>query len=335
MADAYFSLSDSDRAEVLAICADQLHRPAVLLEKDAWVVWTLSKLFSAHDGRHLTFKGGTSLSKAYGVIRRFSEDIDLTLDIRHLLPDLVDEKQPLPPNRSQSKKWDEMVKKRLPAWIEKTVMPMLQSGLQEDRMRADLHQDADKLYLRYAPLEQGTGYVRPAVLLEFGARATGEPNQIIQVNCDMENALEGVSFPRANPLVMKIERTFWEKATAAHVFCLQGRIRGERYARHWYDLVCIASSDYATSAVDAKDVAAMVADHKSVFFRESAHDGSVIDYHAAVNGGLKLIPGDAGLLELREDYAAMLSAGLLPRDAPTFDDLMQRCQQLEDRLNAC
>ncbi len=91
MADVFLNLSASDRRDVLGIAADKSGRPAHLLEKDAWVVWALAALYATSLGEHLVFKGGTSLSKAYGVIRRFSEDVDLTYDIRAIAPDLVGE----------------------------------------------------------------------------------------------------------------------------------------------------------------------------------------------------------------------------------------------------
>lgn len=75
MADQFLTLSKDDRREALAVAADRTGRPIHLLEKDVWVVWTLQTLFSSKLGEHLVFKGGTSLSKAYGVIKRFSEDV--------------------------------------------------------------------------------------------------------------------------------------------------------------------------------------------------------------------------------------------------------------------
>ena len=91
MAEAFLTLSADDRREALAVAADRSGRPLHLLEKDVWVVWTLATLFGSDLGEHLVFKGGTSLSKAYHVIRRFSEDVDLTYDIRAIAPDLVGE----------------------------------------------------------------------------------------------------------------------------------------------------------------------------------------------------------------------------------------------------
>jgi predicted nucleotidyltransferase component of viral defense system len=89
MAEYFLQLSVEDRREALSYAADRLGRPAHLLEKDVWVVWALETLFGSILGEHLIFKGGTSLSKAYKVIRRFSEDVDLTYDIRAIAPDLV------------------------------------------------------------------------------------------------------------------------------------------------------------------------------------------------------------------------------------------------------
>ena len=115
MADSFLLLPAEDRREVLSIAADRSGRPAHLLEKDAWVVWALAALYGSPLGEHLVFKGGTSLSKAYGVIRRFSEDVDLTYDIRALAPELVgDNSEALPKTPSEEKRWTKQVRKRLP-----------------------------------------------------------------------------------------------------------------------------------------------------------------------------------------------------------------------------
>ena len=90
MAEAFLRLSGKDRLDALGVAADRLGRPAHLLEKDVWVVWAIQQLFGSPIGTNLVFKGGTSLSKAYQVIDRFSEDVDLTFDIRALIPDLLE-----------------------------------------------------------------------------------------------------------------------------------------------------------------------------------------------------------------------------------------------------
>ena len=112
MAENLFALSAADRKEALAVAASKSGRPAHILEKDAWVVWTLSILFRAPFAQHLIFKGGTSLSKVYKAIDRFSEDVDVTYDIRAIAPDLVKDAGPdaLPASRSQAAKWRDTIK---------------------------------------------------------------------------------------------------------------------------------------------------------------------------------------------------------------------------------
>lgn len=256
MADAFLHLPAEDRREALVVAADRSGRPVHLLEKDVWVVWALAALYGSPLGEHLVFKGGTSLSKAYGVIRRFSEDVDLTYDIRTLAPDMVD-----------------------------------------------------------------------------GARSTGEPASLRDIACDASGLIEGVTFPTARPRVMHAERTFWEKATAIHVFCLQERLRGDRFARHWHDVARLDEAGFATSAFADRDLANAVARHKTMFFAEKALDRSGIDYAAAVNGGLQLVPAGDGVKVLEEDYARMVEDGLLLEDAEPFADLMERCEDIAARAN--
>lgn len=142
------------------------------------------------------------------------------------------------------------------------------------------------------------------MLLEFGARSsTGEPTELRPVACDAAPHLPDVSLPSATPQVMRPERTVWEKATAIHVFCAQGSVRGgDRYARHWPDVTRLA--------------------------------GAPIDYRAAVTGALDLAPSGYARNTLAEDCQRMVEGGLLLDDAEPLDVLLQRCQALVLKVNA-
>lgn len=154
------------------------------------------------------------------------------------------------------------------------------------------------------------------------------------VTCDAAGFIEGVDSPTARPRVMHGERTFWEKATAIHVFCLQDRLRGDRFARHWHDIVRLDEAGFAATAFADRDLANAVARHKMMFFSERAADRSAIDYAAAVNGGLQLVPSDDGAIALAEDYARMFDDGLLLEDAEPFDTLMAHCADIARRANS-
>ena len=336
MRERYFDLSPSDKKDLLETAAERSGRSPHLLEKDVWVVWTLSALFRSGLGADLTFKGGTSLSKAYKAIDRFSEDIDLTYDIRRLIGDLMENANEIPRNASQTKKWTKAVRERLPQWIEADVLPVLLRIMADEGIIAELSlvgEEKDSLLLSYAPMKIGTGYVTPQVRLEFGARATGEPREAIFVECDLAALMPDITFPEATPLVMKIERTFWEKATAAHVFCLQNRLRGERFSRHWYDIAKLVQSARLEASLPAKEYGKLVVAHKSMFFAEKDQSGVSIDYAECLRGRLRLVPTGATYEALAEDYAKMVEDGVMLQNAQDFRALMDECVEIERRIN--
>ena len=195
--------------------------------------------------------------------------------------------------------------------------------------------EGDKVFINYAPLATGTGYVAPAVMLEFGARSTGEPSEPRAIRCDAAAFLQELAFPTATLQVMRAERTFWEKATAIHVFCAQGEFRGgDRFACHWHDVTRLDAAGFADAAIADKALARAVADHKSVFFAEKNTHGDVIDYYATVAGGLQLVPNDSALAKLATDYQHMVDDGLFLDDVEAFDVLMERCRAIQQKANA-
>ena len=334
MAERYLDLPRIDRREVLDLAASASGRPAYLLEKDVWVVWSLEMLFAGPLGAPLVFKGGTSLSKAYGAIRRFSEDVDLTYDIRALAPELVrDRPDALPPNRSQERKWTRTVREALNAWTHDVAQPALEGALRAVEPDGRVKVKDSDVFIRYVALDEGTSYRRPEVKLEFGGRATGEPSAVMPVRCDAADHVQGVEFPTATPRVLQAERTFWEKATAAHVFCAQRRVRGEGFARHWHDLARLDDAGIAARALADRGIAEGVAAHKAAFFREKDASGDWVDYQAAVAGGLRLVPTGDAHLALAEDYARMVEDRWLLDDAEPFDALIDACQAIEDQAN--
>ncbi len=310
-------------------------RRAHLLEKDIWVVLALRALMESPFGRDLTFKGGTSLAKAYRAIRRFSEDLDVTYDIRAIAPDLVagHGEEALPSTRSQERRWTREIRGRLASWVETHARPTIKANLSESGLSAHLRTEGDRIWIGYEPMFADYSFVRPEVMVEFGARSSGEPREERPIECDAAPYISEVAFPSTHSFVMLAERTFWEKATAVHVFCRQMRSRGERLSRHWYDLVRLDDAGLAGKALANRDVAQAVARHKSMFFREKEAEGSWIDYEAAVSGGLQLLPDGTAYEALAEDYGRMLSDGMLLEDEERFEVLMGRCADLQERAN--
>lgn len=336
------SLPPSDRAEAFELASAACGREPFILEKDTWVVWALSVVFAEGFGGRLAFKGGTSLSKAYGAIDRFSEDVDLTHDIRPLLADVPGVGEDgLPETRSQSKRWTEAARERLAAWISADLKPVVDRAIEAAGLEATTRVHglaSEKLGILYRPSVEALhpgGYVAPEVTLELGGRATGEPVEVLRVRCDAAPHVPGVAFPEASPRVMRIERTFWEKATAAHVFCAQGDLKGERFSRHWCDLAALSRHARYASMLADRRVADAVARHKAHFFRENLPGGGgPVDYAAAVGGRLRIVPSGEAAAALEADHAAMAASGMLGASATTFAEVMETCARIEREANA-
>jgi hypothetical protein len=147
--------------------------------------------------------------------------------------------------------------------------------------------------------------------------------------------LHGVTFPEAMPQVMRVERTFWEKVTAIHVFCAQGSFPGgDRFARHWHDVTRLDAAGFADSAVADTALAKAVGDHKAIFFAEKNLDGELIACHTAVSGGLRLVPDKDALAKLADDYLHMVDDVLFLDEVESFDVLLNRCLAIQQKANA-
>ena len=336
MTEAFLGLSAAERTEALQVAASTSGRPLHVLEKDVWVVWTLSALFESPFGKHLVFKGGTSLSKAYKAIERFSEDIDVTYDIRVIAEDLVKDAsgdEPLPQSKAQGKQWSDEIRERLPAWLNDAVLPYLERQLEALQLDAEARVDDECIFIEYATQAQGIGYVAPRIKIEFGARSTGQPAEAQQVLCDAAEFLSGLTFPVAMPRVMRVERTVWEKMTAIHVFCLQGSIK-DRLSRHWHDVAKLDVAGHVDAALKRRDIAQRIANHKSWFFAAKDSHHNAINYASAVSGGLMLVPQGKTLEALTADYAKMVDDRLFLREPEPFSWIIERCREIEKRANA-
>lgn len=335
--ESFINLGIEEKRSVLELASTESCSNTFYFEKDVWIVWTLQQLFNAPFGSNLVFKGGTSLSKAYGIIDRFSEDIDITYDVRSIAHDLTATGSVIPPTNSQAKRWTKEIRSRLADWITVEVKAFLEHALKRDSLEAEINVEGDVLRLEYNPLtDRSSEYVQPVVLLEFGARSTGEPVNKFTICCDAAKSVpRNLIFPEAKVRVMTAERTFWEKSTAVHTICAGGRIRGRgNFARHWYDLMRLDKAGIAEKAFADKKLASNVAEHQSAFFREKDRDGNWIDFHEILKGSLRLVPTGTARDLVRKDYNEMVSNGMLYSDIPTFDELMIKLADIERRANS-
>lgn len=325
-----------DRDEAFQEAAAQLGLSKAIMEKDFWVVWSLKRLFALPSfGTHLIFKGGTSLSKAYDAIYRFSEDVDLSLDRAQLGFSGEDDLEN--PKLSSSRR--KTLLKDLQEEAEKTVAgPLL--GELKHAMNENLAVDADlvvdpddaqTLLFRYPSAENAdpTTYIQPIVRFEFGARGVQLPAEQKIVKPYLATAIPDLLGSADVPAkVLALERSFWEKATILHMLYHQDPKKplADRMSRHYYDFGMLIEHEAKQRALNNLSLLDEVAHHKSVFFK-----AAWAKYDTACPGSLRLLPGSELEAALRRDYVGMRE--MIIGEAPSFDDILQRIRTLEAEVN--
>lgn len=352
--DDIAALPVRDRRELFAIVAEEARKtlgmnlsPAVV-EKDFWVCWTLLKLFTlpeaaVADGKpKLIFKGGTSLSKVFGAIYRFSEDIDVSVEPRLLGVNL----EPLDDpglSRTKLKEIGEQLTRGCLQYTRERVAPALQAAtgavLGNEAWWADRSSDTHGpiLVFLYPRASDPASYVLPGVRLELGARADLHPwhygdmrPYVWDVRPDaFEQGREGatVSVP-----TLDAERTFWEKVTLLHVENNRAdRPPDEeprawrRISRHGYDLAMLARTEVAERALADTGLFRRVCRTKDLWFRSGFSDYEKLD-----RSRVSIVPK----LQLRRafirDYASMKAMFFV--EPPTIDDLLDDLAALEARI---
>ena len=336
MTEAFLSLAARNRKEILETAAGQLGRPPFILEKDIWICWLLQVLFSIPNGHPMAFKGGTSLSKVYQIIDRFSEDVDITLDYKAFDSTF----DPFDPAASGTdiKKFNSRLKSSVRRYLEEVVEPALQTaraGLATPNQHVvSIDEDGERVWFVYpSAVEDPVDYVESRVLLEFGGRNVIVPNEQHKIAPYITDLTGDLDYPAADVTVLSPERTFWEKATLIHVECHRRRLGPaagpKRLARHWFDLVCFAQHHAGRAALSRPDLLEDVVRHKKIFF-----NASYARYDRCLDGCLRLVPDSDQLASLKSDYDAMRVAGILSADAPTFGALIQQIRILETEINS-
>jgi hypothetical protein len=327
--EAFLQLSPEEQADILQTRATKLGRRAEHLEKDIWICWVLQGLFAMHGRLPMAFKGGTSLSKVYGAIRRFSEDVDITVDYKSLDQSI----DPFDPkvSRTARDKYTELLRIKLADHTNNVIRPHFENLLsqfpEKPTCPLKISEDGEQLFIPY-PSRFGKD---ESVLLEFGGRNVIVPNEDRHLRPYIAAELRDLKFPEAAVQVLSPCRTFWEKATLIHVACNRAhpKLDADRQSRHWHDVAVLADHEIGKTSIADRQLLADVVKHKNIFFRTS-----YANYKACLSGGLRLIPGKALQDALRLDYEKMIADGMFEGEPPSFESIVRRLKALEIEINA-
>ena len=322
---SFLALDRPARAEALATAALSAGKAPQVLEKDLWVCWCLERLFTATDIPALVFKGGTSLSKVFRAIDRFSEDVDITV----AGSDLGFEDRTDISNAARDKSLEALNGKLL-----ELARGRLRRILEDPAVEVAVDDDAT-IWVRYDSAGQGAGagaeYFRDSVKIELGARNPVTPAEPHEITADLSTALPQMVFPKVTVQVLSPVRTFWEKATILHAEYHRAIAKptAERLARHYYDLSELAEHEIGQRALREMSLLETVAADKARLFRRKW-----ARYDLARPGTLRLIPPDARSVALAEDLAKMIESGMFVGTPPTWAAVLDRLTRLEAAINS-
>lgn len=318
-------LTPSERNELFSETAARLGITPAVVEKDFWVSWVLKKLFEDPNLAPLfMFKGGTSLSKVYGLIERFSEDIDLVLDWRQ-----ITEQEPFATrSNTQQDKFNKAAVARTNDYVAATLLPALQNLLGEFAACSLDEEKASNIQIAYSAAFPDE-YLRPQVLLEIGALSAWAPSELRRISTFAAQQFpELFKQPDCEVRVISAKRTFWDKATILHNETCRPveKPQNKGYSRHYYDLARLAASPIKREALEDLELLANVVAYKRQFF---CHGWS--KYDLASPGTFRLVPDGHVSDAVSRDYRAMQN--MFFGAVPTMEEILQVLQDLESEIN--
>ncbi len=332
----FIQLSSDERNLYCRQAAERMETPlpAAVIEKDLWVCWTLNLLNEIPELKGtITFKGGTSLSKAWGLIERFSEDIDIAINRKVFGQQPPHGAEDATSNRQRKTRLEEL-EGRSTTFIMGVLLPILQEKIAEHLNPAEFTlkpiQKGNEVNIEFeypGTLKSELGGLLPVVLIELVPRADEVPNEerkITPIIYEVFEDLLGVgSF---NISTLAPERTFLEKLLFIHE-TLEGFNKGsERKSRHYYDLLKLYKAGVFERIKNNRELLQMVVEHRQTFFRYNT-----LDYAGILNNGVRVVPSKDSWTDWRSDYTR--TAIMIYNNIPSFEELMSFAEQLENEFN--
>ena len=330
--DDFAKLSPENQRDAFMASAATRGVLPVIIEKDFWVCWSLRRLFEIKDqiGTRMVFKGGTSLSKVWNLIDRFSEDIDISLHQEDL---------GYKPEPGQSKKKEnkaiEHLDHQCQARVQGVVLPALLKTYRATLGHSNFQlmvdpQDSQSLVFRYpSSLPNQSGYLAQQVKLEFGARSEHWPTEDQTIRPYVAIDLPQVAVSAEVPVkVVKAERTFLDKVLILYTFhhWPPEKPLNDRQSRHYYDVYRLFPTEVGERAVNDRELFEKVVDHQIKFFFRSW-----AKYDLAKRGAIRLAPSSNLLPLLEKDYEAMTE--MIFGEIPSFQSILDCLRELEQAMN--
>lgn len=327
----FLTLKKNDQLAAIQLVSINRKISPIIIEKDLWVTYILNKLFySSQYKNSFVFKGGTSLSKGYGIIKRFSEDVDLVLDWRKL--GYADNTPWEERSNRKQELFNKEANKKAAAWINEILKPDLEKIVSKDINDFEFfikEDDPQTLMFQYPSiLSSDLIGIEKTIRLEIGPLAATIPKNDLNITSYVEEQYPQFFDKGPNIIpVVTAERTFWEKATILHAEA--HRTINEvpaRYSRHYYDL-------YQLSMTSVKDLALKNIDllSKVVEFKKKFYPSNRANYDLATPSTIVLTPPEIQLDKLYKDYEAMQD--MIFEGSVSFETILEGIRVLEKEIH--
>jgi predicted nucleotidyltransferase component of viral defense system len=325
----FYNIPITAKKEILQEVSEKTNLPAYAVEKDWWVVQALTILFELEVGEHLVFKGGTSLSKAWNAIERFSEDIDLAIDRAFFNF-----------NGELGKNQRDRLRKKANQYICGTLYPALQNafndkGIQDIKIELDENTTSDQdpviISVYYPNVIKSPGYIKPRVQIEIGCRSLREPFENRAIQSLVDNiypqavfALQPIQIPSVLP-----ERTFLEKIFLLHEELQRpkNKMKVNRLSRHLYDVYKMSKTEIASKALLNKELYETIVKHRYSFTKVGS-----VDYNLHQPQTINIIPTQKLMSSWAADYKTMQEQ-MIHGESPNFDELIETLKSLNNSIN--
>jgi len=336
--NSFFQLSSQDRIEIINQAVIHKKLPPEAIEKDIWVTAVLRALFALPYSEHISFKGGTSLSKCWSVIERFSEDVDIAINREYFgfFGEIFTIKQI---SKNLRKACCKFCRNTLQFDLAKQ---MIESGIDENMFSVSMNitdittVDPEKIFIKYKSLfvdnhiNSIENYIKPVVVLEINGRSMKEPLERVEIKSFIDEIFAGRAFVDEAFFVSVVapERTFLEKICLLHEeFSKQDEhIRVNRMSRHLYDIARILDTPIAEKALNNIALYKSIIAHRRMFI--AIKD---FDYDTLFPATINIIPPKFAVTDWEEDYNKMRTM-IYGKYVP-FNNLIDSIKQLNERIN--
>ncbi|MDH8701419.1 putative nucleotidyltransferase component of viral defense system [Dysgonomonadaceae bacterium PH5-43] len=327
----WLNIAKERRINIIEDLSKRVGQSSIVIEKDWWVSLVLRALFTSPFAQHISFKGGTSLSKCWNLIERFSEDVDIAIDREFLgFSGELSKTQISDKLRRASCSF---VRETLSIEIEKQLLKLgIDKSLFEVKVNVTpvTTTDPEIIEVHYKSIFSETSYLQSRILVEVSGRSMNEPIETVEINSMISQGFPNATFAEKSFIIRAVspKRTFLEKAFLLHEeFAKEMKdIRVERMSRHIYDLEKLMDKSIAKEALLDIELYKATVEHRRKFIGIKG-----FDYDTLLPRAISFVPPKGVMQYWKDDYSKMQSS-MIYGESLTFDKLIARIAELNEQF---